>query len=77
MHYYSKVIVPVHRCFHKFGGPLDNPLSQTLGEIDQPNIGSSSYSMGLCSDNQLELVVARTYLVSYGYRAFSAAAANQ
>ncbi len=33
-------------------------------------------SLGLHSDNQLELVVPRTHLVTFGDRTFSAAAAN-
>ncbi len=59
-----KILLLTFKCLH---GLAPNYLGDLI--VIKP-------SLGLCSDNQFELVVPRTHLVTYGDRAFSAAAAN-
>ncbi len=59
-----KILLLTFKCLH-FLAP--SYLSDLI--VKQP-------SLGLCSDNQLELAVPITHLITYGDRAFSAATAN-
>ncbi len=60
-----KILLLTFKCLH---GLADNYLSDLIVK--------KKPSLMLRSDNQLELVVPRTHLVTYGDRAFSAAAAT-
>ncbi len=59
-----KILLLTFKCLH---GLVPKYFSDLI--VKEP-------SVALRSDNQLELVVPRTHLVSYGDRSFAAAAAN-